>query len=92
MITYKRIICFFSLIAISILLVGIVLLIKQLTMKIRRILFCMAIVAISQISMAQKVQTAAQVPALDVDKQLQYCHKQVKRALAELQQIGRAHV
>ena len=55
-------------------------------MKIRRILFCMAIVAISQISMAQKVQTAAQVPALDVDKQLQYCHKQVKRALAELQQ------
>ena len=56
------------------------------TMKIRRILFCMATVAISQISMAQKVQTAAQVPALDVDKQLQYCHKQVKRALAELQQ------
>ena len=55
-------------------------------MKIRRILFCMAMVAISQISMAQKVQTAAQVPALDVDKQLQYCHKQVKRALAELQQ------
>ena len=55
-------------------------------MKIRRILFCMATVAISQISMAQKVQTAAQVPALDVDKQLQYCHKQVKRALAELQQ------
>ena len=55
-------------------------------MKIRRILFCMAMVAISQISMAQKVQTAALVPALDVDKQLQYCHKQVKRALAELQQ------
>ena len=55
-------------------------------MKIRRILFCMAMVAISQISMAQKVQTAAQVPALDVDKQLQYCHKQVKRALTELQQ------
>lgn len=55
-------------------------------MKIRRILFCMATIAISQISMAQKVQTAAQVPALDVDKQLQYCHKQVKRALAELQQ------
>ena len=53
------------------------------TMKIRRILFCMATVAISQISMAQKVQTAAQVPTLDVDKQLQYCHKQVKRALAE---------
>ena len=59
---------------------------KTKTMKIRRILFCMATVAISQISMAQKVQTAAQVPALDVDKQLQYCHKQVKRALAELQQ------
>ena len=55
-------------------------------MKIRRILFCMATVAISQISMAQKVQTAAQVPTLDIDKQLQYCHKQVKRALAELQQ------
>lgn len=59
---------------------------KTKTMKIRRILFCMAMVAISQISMAQKVQTAAQVPALDVDKQLQYCHKQVKRALTELQQ------
>ena len=55
-------------------------------MKIRRMLFCMATIAISQISMAQKVQTAAQVPALDVDKQLQYCHKQVKRALTELQQ------
>ena len=55
-------------------------------MKIRRILFCMAMVAISQISMAQKVQAAAQVPTLDVDKQLQYCHKQVKRALTELQQ------
>ena len=55
-------------------------------MKIRRILFCMATIAISQISIAQNVQTAAQVPALDVDKQLQYCHKQVKRALAELQQ------
>ena len=55
-------------------------------MKIRRILFCMATIAISQISMAQKVQTAAQVLALDVDKQLQYCHKQVKRALPELQQ------
>ena len=54
------------------------------TMKIRRILFCMATVAISQISMAQKVQTAAQVPTLDVDKQLQYCHKQVGRALDEL--------
>lgn len=60
---------------------------KIMTMKIRRILFCMATVAISQISMAQKVQTAAQVPVLDVDKQLQYCHKQVKRALAELQQM-----
>ena len=59
---------------------------KTKTMKIRRILFCMAMVAISQISMALKVQTAAQVPTLDVDKQLQYCHKQVKRALAELQQ------
>ena len=59
---------------------------KTMTMKIRRILFCMATVAISQISMAQKVQTAALVPTLDVDKQLQYCHKQVKRALAELQQ------
>lgn len=59
---------------------------KTKTMKIRRILFCMAMVAISQISMAQKVQTAAQVPTLDVDKQLQYCHKQVKRALTELQQ------
>ena len=55
-------------------------------MKIRRMLFCMATIAISQISMAQKVQTAAQVPTLDVDKQLQYCHKQVKRALTELQQ------
>ena len=59
---------------------------KTMTMKIRRILFCMATVAISQISMAQKVHTAALVPTLDVDKQLQYCHKQVKRALAELQQ------
>ena len=59
---------------------------KTKTMKIRRILFCMAMVAISQISMALKVQTAAQVPTLDVDKQLQYCHKQVKRALTELQQ------
>ena len=59
---------------------------KTKTMKIRRILFCMAMVAISQISMAQKVQTAAQVPTLDVDKQLQYCYKQVKRALTELQQ------
>ena len=59
---------------------------KTTTMKIRRILFCMATIAISQISIAQNVQTAAQVPALDVDKQLQYCHKQVKRALAELQQ------
>ena len=59
---------------------------KTTTMKIRRILLCMATIAISQISMAQKVQTAAQVPTLDVDKQLQYCHKQVKRALAELQQ------
>ena len=59
---------------------------KTKTMKIRKILFCMATVAISQISMAQKVQTAALVPTLDVDKQLQYCHKQVKRALAELQQ------
>ena len=59
---------------------------KTKTMKIRRILFCMAMVAISQISMAQKVQTAAHVPTLDVDKQLQYCHKQVKRALTELQQ------
>ncbi len=56
------------------------------TMKIRRILFCMATIAISQISMAQKVLTAAQVPTLDVEKQLQYCHKQIKRALAELQQ------
>ena len=56
------------------------------TMKIRRILFCMATVAISQISMAQKAPTAMKVPALDVDKQLQYCHKQVKHALAELQQ------
>ena len=55
-------------------------------MKIRRILFCMATIAISQISMAQKVLTAAQVPTLDVEKQLQYCHKQIKRALAELQQ------
>ena len=35
---------------------------KTTTMKIRRILFCMATIAISQISMAQKVQTAAQVP------------------------------
>ena len=59
---------------------------KTKTMKIRRILFCMAMVAISQISMALKVQTAAQVPTVDVDKQLQYCHKQVKRALTELQQ------
>lgn len=78
------VICFFS-VAISILPVRFVLLINK-TMKIRRILFCMAMVAISQISMAQKVQTAAQVPTLDVDKQLQYCHKQVKRALTELQQ------
>ena len=59
---------------------------KTTTMKIRRILFCMATIAISQISMAQKVLTAAQVPTLDVEKQLQYCHKQIKRALAELQQ------
>ena len=55
-------------------------------MKIRRILFCMATVAISQLSMAQEAPSAVKAPAFDVDKQLQYCHKQVKRALAELQQ------
>ena len=55
-------------------------------MKIRRILFCMAMVAISQISMTQKEQTNTKIKTIKVDKQLQYCHKQVKRALAELQQ------
>lgn len=53
-------------------------------MKIRRILFCMATFAVSQTSIAQKAQSSMQVPLLDVDKQLQYCHKQVNRALAEL--------
>ena len=35
---------------------------------------------------AAKMEIKEDVPALDVDKQLQYCHKQVARALAELKQ------
>ena len=35
---------------------------------------------------AAKMEIKEDVPVLDVDKQLQYCHKQVVRALAELKQ------
>ena len=46
-------------------------------MKIKRILFGVSALALSQVGMGQK---------LDVDKQLGYCHKQVTRALTELRQ------
>ena len=62
-------------------------------MKIGRILFLVSALALSQMGMAQKLATKSKVsaaktavPTLDVDKQLEYCHKQVTRALGELRQ------
>ena len=53
-------------------------------MKIGRILFFVSALFLANGMMAQNKLDAKQ--GLDVNKQLQYCHKQVKRALAELQQ------
>ena len=53
-------------------------------MKIGRILFGISALFLVNGMMAQNKLDAKQ--GLDVNKQLQYCHKQVKRALAELQQ------
>ena len=55
-------------------------------MKIGRILFGISALFLVNGMMAQNKLDAKQ--GLDVNKQLQYCHKQVKRAL----EIGRAHV
>ena len=65
-------------------------------MKIGRILFFVSALLLANGSVMQasssekqkkeaaKTEVNEDVPALDVDKQLQYCHKQVTRALAEL--------
>ena len=58
-------------------------------MKIGRILFFVSALAIAQVGMAHtqivsKMQATDKSLSLDVDKQLQYCHKQVERALTEL--------
>ncbi len=58
-------------------------------MKIGRILFFVSALAMAQVGMAHtqivsKAQAADKSLSLDVDKQLQYCHKQVERALTEL--------
>ena len=60
-------------------------------MKIGRILFLMSALAFSQAGMANhqasdKNSAADKMWVLDVDKQLEYCHKQVGRALDELRQ------
>ena len=67
-------------------------------MKIRRILFFVSALLLvngtaveagsvkKQKKEAAKMEIKEDVLALDVDKQLQYCHKQVARALAELKQ------
>lgn len=60
-------------------------------MKIGRILFLMSVFAFSQAGMANhqasdKNSAADKMWVLDVDKQLEYCHKQVGRALDELRQ------
>ena len=60
-------------------------------MKIGRILFLMSALAFSQAGMANhqssdKRSVADKMWVLDVDKQLEYCHKQVGRALDELRQ------
>ena len=67
-------------------------------MKIGRILFFVSALLLANGSVIQasssekqkkeaaKTEVNEDVPALDVDKQLQYCHKQVARALAELKQ------
>lgn len=67
-------------------------------MKIGRILFFVSALLLANGSVMQagpsekqkkeaaKTEVNEDVPALDVDKQLQYCHKQVARALAELKQ------
>ena len=60
-------------------------------MKIGRILFLMSALAFSQAGMANhqasdKNSAADKMWVLDVDKQLEYCHKQVGRALNELRQ------
>ena len=58
-------------------------------MKIGRILFLMSALAFSQVGMANhqttdKKSAADKMWVLDVDKQLEYCHKQVDRALNEM--------
>ena len=60
-------------------------------MKIGRILFLMSALAFSQVEMANrqasdKKSAVDKTWVLDVDKQLEYCHKQVGRALDELRQ------
>lgn len=55
-------------------------------MKIGRILFLMSALAFSQAGMANhqasdKNSAADKMWVLDMDKQLEYCHKQVGRAL-----------
>ena len=60
-------------------------------MKIGRILFLMSVFAFSQAGMANhqasdKNSAADKMWVLDVDKQLEYCHRQVGRALDELRQ------
>lgn len=60
-------------------------------MKIGRILFLMSALAFSQAGMANhqasdKNSAADKMWVLDVDKQLEYCHRQVGRALDELRQ------
>lgn len=60
-------------------------------MTIGRILFLMSALAFSQAGMANhqasdKNSAADKMWVLDVDKQLEYCHKQVGRALDELRQ------
>ena len=53
-------------------------------MKIEKILFGVSALFLANGMMAQSKLDAKQ--GLDVNKQLQYCHKQVGRALAELKQ------
>ena len=53
-------------------------------MKIGKILFGVSALFLANGMMAQSKLDAKQ--GLDVNKQLQYCHKQVSRALAELKQ------
>ena len=54
-------------------------------MKIGRILFCVSALFVANSMMAQIMLDTKQ-PTLNVDKQLQYCHNQIGRALAELKQ------